>query len=97
MKSPMTTKNGTMKCSGTALPATSASSVAPISRPVAATRSCRVVRTARNPPITMPAVPPSRYAVTADVAITSGTPNPAFSAGGRNVCRPIDAVVWKMK
>jgi hypothetical protein len=36
----------------------------------------------------MPAVPPSRYDVTAEVAITSGTPSPVLSPAGRNVCRP---------
>ena len=78
--------------------ATSTSSV----RADAAARSPRrdrdaSVRAARKPPATMPAVPPSRYAVTAEVASASGTPKPALSAAGRNVCSPTDAVVWTTK
>ncbi len=76
---------------------TTTSSDAPARSPVDATTSCRLVRAARKPPATMPAVPPSRYAVTADVASTSGTASPALSADGRNVCRPTDAVVCTTK
>ena len=78
---------------GTMPVATIASSAALASKPLPATRSCRVVRTARKPPATMPAVPPSRYAVIAEVASTIGMESPTLRAVGRNVCNPTAAVV----
>ena len=42
-------------------------------------------------------MPPNRYAVSADVASTSGTSRPAWSAVGMNVCSPMLAVVCTTK
>ena len=94
---PASASAGASNASDGARSATPSISSPAASMPVAATRSWREVRVATQPPARMPAAPPSRNAVSAEEASSTGVAYRADRLATPKVCIPVSATESRKK